>query len=549
MSVSPKYAFLLVMLPLLSIAQYLKWPLNTVKLTGNYGELRPNHFHAGLDFSGDGNLNSPIYAVKTGYISRIKVSPYGYGKVLYISHYDGKLSVYAHQSRFNDSIEAYVKKEQYKKLSYEIELFPEKNELQITEGELIGYMGNTGGSTGPHLHFELRDEITEIPLNPLLIYKLQDTIKPICTGIAFFNVSDSLNPKLMTAINVKNKNDSLYCANDTIVVSDSNIAVAFSGYDIEIYNDNPNNIYEAKLFINDTLFYHHQLNYIPFDLSNYVNEFTFEINKRKYQKCFVPSVYPAYLYKKLINSGRFQLKDTLYHKLNYVFTDEYGNSNHLTAYIKTKQLQPYSYANVVSPVFLNCKNTFNYSTKTFTISFAPKSVYNHGSISIKDKLKEEAAVYVSMPNTFIRQAGTYRAVLTKSQELLAKKLVIKNNSGVLIPKIEGNIAEVNFKTFGKLELKTDTIGPKIKTQLSLKKLKKTIKTADHITFIITDNLSGIANYYLYINDEWNLAEYDAKSDALICNFDANTPKGELKILVTVQDKTGNISAYKLNLIR
>ncbi|MBL7896663.1 MAG: M23 family metallopeptidase [Bacteroidia bacterium] len=528
---------------------YTKWPVSNTNLTGNYGEIRPNHFHAGLDFAWENILGSPIYAVKSGYISRIKISPYGYGKVIYITHYDGKVSVYAHQLRFNDSISNYVKREQIRKLSYEVELFPQLNELPVKEAELIGYVGNTGGSTGPHLHFEIRDEITEIPLNPLMIYKLTDTIKPNCTSLALFDIQDTLQPQLIKYISVKNKKDSLYCVNDSIVINQSKLGIAFSGYDQEMFNGNPNNIYSAKLFLDDTLMYHHELNYIPFDLANYVNEFSFEADKRKYQKCFLPSVYATYMYKNVKNKGRIELKDTLFHYIKLEWQDEAGNSNNLKFYIKSKELNDYKWINTKAPNFMNVKSGFTHSAKSFTLNIPPNSVYQSGFISITDNFSSKKSVNISVPNTPLRQAGMMTIRLSEKQKERAGKWILKNNNSVCLPKVSENFNSYNFKSFGNLTMMLDTIAPTIKTAVPLKRLKTQIKKAENLSFKISDNLSGIANYYVYINDQWVLAEYDAKSDLLTYFFNAETPTGELKILVSVQDRVGNVGTYKLNLTR
>lgn len=527
------------------IAQnYTLWPVPLVSLTGNYGEIRPNHFHSGLDFPKGENDNQAIYAVKAGYISRIKVSPYGYGKVLYISHYDGKLTVYAHQSMFNDSLEALISREQHKKLCYEIEIFPQKNELPVQEGELIGYIGNTGGSTGPHLHFEIRDEITEIPLNPLLLYRLKDTIKPVCTAIAFFQMNDSLNPTLFKTVSVKSKKDSLFCVQDTILVSESNLGLAFCGYDTEVPNGNPNAIYEAKLFFDDILIYHHQLNHIPFDLTNFVNEYCFEYDKKKFQKCFLPAIYPIDIIKKVHHAGRIKLGDTLLHSIQFVFADEAGTCNSMQFFIKTSKIKPYTSIDYQQTNYVDCKKSFEYAAKDFTITLPPKAIYNNGFISIKDNF-EKQLITVSVPTTHMRLNGTISMKIPTTAFAFPHKTVLKNGSNVSVPIIENNLANYSFKTFGNLELMTDTVAPVISTHLSVKKIKNRLKTSGNIAFKVVDKLSGIGLYHLYVNDHWVLAGYDAKNDLITANLNTTFLTGNLKIILIVQDRVGNNSSYKL----
>src|SRR5690606_39237333 len=134
-------------------------------LSANFGELRPNHFHMGLDFKTNGKEGYNLYAIEEGFISRIKVSTFGYGKVIYIDHPNGVTSVYAHCSEFKGEIDSIVRITQKKEQNFEVEIFPKKNEIRVTKGQVIGISGNSGGSTAPHLHFELRDTKTEHALN------------------------------------------------------------------------------------------------------------------------------------------------------------------------------------------------------------------------------------------------------------------------------------------------------------------------------------------------------------------------------------------------
>ena len=146
-------------------------------LAGTFGELRSNHFHAGIDIKTQQRQGLPVYAIADGTVTRIKVSLWGYGKVLYLAHPDGHTSVYAHLQKFSPEIEAYIKRIQYERRSYEIEVFPDFGELSVKKEELIAYTGNTGGSSGPHLHFEIRNSISEKPVNPLL-YGLKCVMPP-----------------------------------------------------------------------------------------------------------------------------------------------------------------------------------------------------------------------------------------------------------------------------------------------------------------------------------------------------------------------------------
>ncbi|NND10141.1 MAG: M23 family metallopeptidase, partial [Flavobacteriaceae bacterium] len=137
---------------------YFRKPLDIpLVLSGTFAELRSNHFHSGLDIKTKQREGLKVYASAPGYVSRIKISHWGYGKALYITHPNGYTSVYAHLQKFSEKIEEYVKEKQYEKESFTLELFPSAEELQIESDEIVAFSGNTGGSGGPHLHFEIRD--------------------------------------------------------------------------------------------------------------------------------------------------------------------------------------------------------------------------------------------------------------------------------------------------------------------------------------------------------------------------------------------------------
>ena len=156
-------------------------------ISGTFGEIRSGHFHAGLDIKTGGKQGLKVRTVLDGSVSRIRVSTTGYGKAVYIDHPNGTTSVYAHLKNFSPKIESYIKEAQYEKESYVIEKFP-KNELAVLKGEVIGFSGNTGGSSGPHLHFEIRDTKNQMPFNPMIFnIGVVDTKKPVIQKLFLFH--------------------------------------------------------------------------------------------------------------------------------------------------------------------------------------------------------------------------------------------------------------------------------------------------------------------------------------------------------------------------
>ena len=505
-------------------------------ITGNYGEIRPNHFHAGLDFSTDPKANLPIKSIADGYVSRIKISSVGYGKVLYITHPNGYVSVYAHQKTFAPKIDSYIKQIQMEQRKNEIEIFLTPNELPLKKSEVIGYTGNSGSSTGPHLHFEIREEKSEIPVNPLLVYDIADHEKPELTNIAFYNTADTNNITRFLTVPVKNINHKLSLPKYTQILSENTFAIAFAGFDRADATTNKNNIYEAKILLDDQLIYHHQLNHISFDNGRYVNVFSEKDDGIKYQKCFTPSCYDIAIYKTLVKGGKIVLNDTLPHKVNIYINDEKGNKNVLTFFVKTKKLNGYYDNAAKCNVF--CNKDFNLKDDNFNL-FIPQgslvnSVYLHKRVYMKAPIGGD----VELGDVNIKVIKPFKMGLKVKNLLNNKesKLVMTVNGDVIGGKYEDGWLYADAKSFGSFNYKYDTIAPIITFPSPKKKTSTNLVPKASIHFKITDNLSGIADYNVLVNDVWQIAEYDAKSNTVSCYFTESNPK---KIRIEVTDKVGN----------
>jgi hypothetical protein len=511
-------------------------------LTGNYGEIRPNHFHAGLDFKTDPEKNLPIYAVADGYVSRIKVSTHGYGKALYITHANGLVSVYGHQYAYNSAIKKYVEAEQLRQETFEIELFPKPKELLVKQGEIIGYSGNTGDSEGPHLHFEIRDEKSEVPLNPLRFLKIADTVAPKISLIAFYE-DDYTNPEINPLL-LKN-----HRYEDTVSVSNK-LGIGVVCGDLETKYGNWNNIYKAELLLDDKIFYSHILDSIPFDLARYVNTYCDYDEKRKHkikiQKCFVGKNNDLPIYRTDEKKGFIYLSDTLYHKLTIKVYDFYDHSDEVRRIIKRK---PATKEKPIVVLPVNCLKTYKNSTSNYTVEFPEKSLYK--DVAMKDSFAH---------NTFYLYAKDYDVPFQKNCTLAikpndnlvkyAEKLCIAEVSGNAYSYSGGNLengfVKTTVKNFGTYKVFLDTVAPQIK--FVKPKKKKQFSEGDIISFKVGDEFSGIGKFKLTINEVFQLAEYEHKTGMIFLKIRDTTPKGKIKVKLVLDDKKNNRATSEIELI-
>jgi len=550
---------------------YFRSPMNIpLKLSGNFGELRPNHFHAGIDVTTAGKEGLSVLASAEGYVTRIKVAPYGYGRVLYVTHANGFVTVYGHLSRFSTPIAAYVEKEQYARESFEVELFPRPGELPVKSGEIIGYSGNTGSSGGPHLHFEIRDAGTEEALNPLLFgLPVEDSVPPVIQSIAVYplDANTKINGKqAMKRIPVKKSGSKYVFANpkDSVSVSGT-VGFAIEGFDQENMRHGKNGVYGAELWLDGKRLYRHRFDRMGFDVSRYINCFIDypeqKKSKRFLQKSFLGPNNKLPIYDSVQAGGRVQLDDDSTHIVQYVLRDLSGNAALLTFKVKSRSRGHKLAAPPAKTVYKwNVENTIR-QEKTFSFSIPAEALYDDAEItySVSPASGKMRSPAISIGNDHIPLQKPCTLSIVPAVQLsdsLKKKLLIAETDlkGGVWGSVGGEFSDgavvTTVKEFGRYTVALDSTAPTIKpSNFDLKGTQANLGGLKFLGFTVGDNLSGIGSYRLTIDGKWVLLEYEPKKRLLYYVFDKRVGKGEHELLLTVTDKKGNAREYRKKFVR
>ncbi len=301
-------------------------------LAGTFGELRSNHFHSGIDIKTNGGIGQPLLAVRDGYVYRIKVSPYGFGKAIYLRHADGEFSVYGHMDGFTPAIEEFVYQKQYASKQYEQELYLDEGQMPVHQGELIGYSGNSGFSHGPHLHFEIRDPDEHI-MNPLQYYQafVSDHKKPELKGLAFEPITSAsrANGRFeKLELKPEGSNGDYHVVD--VVRLEGPVGLEYDAFDQLDGAANSCGINYARLYLDQQLIYEFALDKFSFDDKRYINlHFDYQNFKetgRRYQRSYIEPGNQLPCFPKRELSGLIVLQDDQVHALRLELADGYRNT-------------------------------------------------------------------------------------------------------------------------------------------------------------------------------------------------------------------------------
>lgn len=528
---------------------YFRNPLDIpILLSGSFGELRSNHFHSGLDIKTQGKEGLPVYAAADGYVSRIKVQQFGYGKALYITHPNGYTTVYAHLKKFVPEVEDYVKSVQYKKESYATgNLFFKEGEFQYKKGDIIAYSGDTGGSGGPHLHFEIRDTETENIINPLYFgINVNDTIPPTIRGLKVYPVASDtrINDKRQDfQIPIKKNADGSFSADR--ITANSSIGFALDIYDRFNGAYNRNGIYSLEMLVNGKLYFYYNVETFSFSESKYLNLHIdykhYKKYKRRYQKLFKESSNKLSTYKNLINNGKLTVEPKSNYIVYLIVKDFAGNSSSVRIPILGKESNTIFDKQIDTTKFkVVAKNFTKFNFNEFSVAFPKNTFYKDEYLDIKF---EKGIAKIHTPTIPLDKNYTLTFNVKKYNDAEKQQLYIANLEYPKYPRYQytrkrDSTFFTTTKTLGNYTLLSDKIKPRI--SLLYWKNNQWISNFKTLKVKISDIGSGIKNWRATIDGKWILMEYNHKKGILTYNFNDKKLVGSKHIFkIVVSDNVGN----------
>lgn len=522
-------------------------------ISANFGELRPNHFHMGIDFRTNNKIGLPIHSIEEGYVSRIKISSVGYGKVIYIDHPSGITSVYAHCSSFSTKIDSVLQIKQKEEQANELDLLFPPNEIKVLKGEIISFSGNTGNSTGPHLHFEIRDTKTEIALNPFLFgFDDYDTLSPSIKSLKIYALTKEgyvWKGKSKIIPVIRNKN-SFSIANNQIIIP-SNFCSPDGGIGFAIESCDHINRYTHEfsdfghiLTVDNEIKFIHENDEISFDGTKFINTQEDIVEHKKSKKEFIKSFRSKQNFlesNKGEHSGIIQIhpKDTF--AVKYLVYDARNNQSqlkfNLIAQDGPENNQVFNITNCLIP-----SENYAYKDSLREMELFEGCVYEPTPINLR---KENGMIGIGKYGQAIQSPISVKLKITNSEFPIEKYFIKNIENGKYQETIyEDGWLSCKSKTFGSFVIDIDTIAPVISPlnfQISDSIIKKS-----YITWKINDSKTILKDFDLFVDDNWEIMDYESKGNYATFKL-LHLTKGKHYFKLIAKDACGNVAIFEKEL--
>lgn len=538
---------------------YFRNPLGVpIKLSANFGELRPNHFHMGFDIRTNQRENLPVYAAAEGYVSRVSIEESGFGHAIYITHPNGFTTVYGHLNEYFPALENYVRQQQYADESWEQDITFTPEQFPVSKGQFIALSGNTGASAGPHVHFEIRDTETGNNLNPWLFnFNLSDNIPPSIIRLYYYDRRYSTYTTSPKPIAIKNVGGS-YSANGVVVLSSPQISFGISATDRSGVS-NSGGIYEAQLIIDDSLQNDFVLNDISYTNTRYLN------GSIDYKTKYSGGAYIQHLsrlpgnhstiFSNDVSNGVISINDSGTHNAEIIVKDAAGNASILKLKFKVLSSSPMQVATAanVTSLLPNRENTIQQDG--LTVNFSANAFYDTVPFLYKfEEPKDGKTVSrvhylhnykVPVHDSFTVQVQPTVTLTNEQKNKVVMQLVSNTKTEVAKGYWINNSLSAKFRDLGIVRLLIDSTPPAI-LPLGWKSGSR-LSANKSIAVAVRDNLGKIKIFNAYLDGKWLL--FSKKNGVFTHKFDERTSSGRHDLKIIAEDIAGNTTERTYTFIR
>ncbi|MFD0765617.1 M23 family metallopeptidase [Mucilaginibacter lutimaris] len=537
-----------------------RYPLDLPPSTaGSFGELRSNHFHSGLDFKTNQRIGFPVHAAYDGYISRVRIQFGGFGQALYINHPNGYTTVYGHIEAFTPEISKYIRDYQYKNQIYEADIAMPVGMYKVNKGDVVAVSGNRGASAGPHVHFEIRDTLTQETINPQLFgLTIEDKIPPAISAIGIYHLngnpfSDKTQKEFLA---VSGANGKYHLTKPQVLNLSGNTGFGISVIDQNSASVNRNGIYSLELKLDGVTMYTFAVERFAFDQTHAINAYidypAFLTARRWVQKCFILPGSRISLYPQSINRGIIAFNDDKIHEVEYLVKDIAGNTSTLT--LKVQSTPPAITAIPEKPAgtLLRYDRKSEFTNDKVKVSITPGNLYDDLDFIYSTTPAKPGALSAThrIHNKLTPIHDEYELWIKPDVSLGAnanKAVIVNAATGAISSTYEGGWVKGTAHTFGDYFLKLDTVPPVI-TPINIRN-GSNMKALRAIKLRMGDNLSGVKSYVGKIDGKWVLVEWDYKTKVLSYTFDNSIAAGKHKFEFTVTDAKNNVSTFTAEFYR
>ncbi|GEO11949.1 M23 family metallopeptidase [Segetibacter aerophilus] len=531
---------------------YFRNPLDIpIKLAANFGELRPNHFHMGLDIRTNQRENLPVYAAAEGYVSRIKIEQFGFGRAIYITHPNGYTTLYAHLNEFYTPLNNYLKEKQYSDQQWEQEVEFEPSQFPVTKGQFIAFSGNTGGSAGPHLHFEIRDTKTGNNLNPWLFdLGLTDNIKPTIFRLYLYDRRYSTYQTSPVSIPISGINGNYSSASGVVTLRSPEVSFGISAGDKIHPVSNYYGIYEADISVNNTLKSAFKLNDFSYTDTRYINA-SIDYKTRLSGGSFIQHLSRLPGNYSLIFSqdgdGKILLTDTLVHGAEIVVKDVAGNTSVLKFKFRWDRSATNELTLAGQSVSMTPERENTFKTDDIEAVFSSRAFYDTVPFVYKSAPATDSKVVsqihylhnhtVPVHDSFTVRIKPSASLAKEDKEKVVMQLVSNRKTEVVKGTWVNDWMEAKFRDLGIVRLLVDNVAPRITATGFVN--GGSVRNKKSISLLVTDNLGELKSFKALLDGSWLL--FSRKNDSFIHTFDERTSPGRHELVVTAEDLAGNVS--------